>query len=198
MRAAVRDGFRAFTARFEGVCSWMYLDILGLVTTGIGNLIDSVGAALALEWVNRDGSPAASSDIVKAWNTVKGAQSMKLAGGGAFARLTTLRLTPAGIAKLLQGRADIDWALLLNRFPDLETWPANCQLAVLSIAWAAGPAWHAPRFDAAAKAHDWATCAVEGYLNDSGNPGLRPRNVANKALFLAAAAGCDPDVITGV
>ena len=48
MRESVRRGFIGFSAPFEGRLHYMYLDVKGLVTTGVGNLIDSVGAAQAL------------------------------------------------------------------------------------------------------------------------------------------------------
>ena len=50
MRKSVEEAWIGFSTRFEGRIQWMYLDILGLVTTGIGNLIDPKPAALSLPW----------------------------------------------------------------------------------------------------------------------------------------------------
>ena len=58
MRGAVRAAVLEFTARFEGSLPFMYLDfhhkgdgtLDPLVTTGRGNLIDPLGAALRLPW----------------------------------------------------------------------------------------------------------------------------------------------------
>jgi len=43
MKPAAKEGFLALTTNLEGYTSFMYLDVKGLVTTGIGNLIDSGG-----------------------------------------------------------------------------------------------------------------------------------------------------------
>src|SRR4029453_7562541 len=61
---SIRDGFLAFSRPLEGRVPWMYLDIKGLVTTGVGNLIDPVGLASKLPFVHKgDGSPASEVDI---------------------------------------------------------------------------------------------------------------------------------------
>ena len=45
-------------------------------------------------------------------------------------------------------------------------------------------------------ARDWTTAAEEGVIDATGNPGVVPRNAANRALWLAAAHveahGLDP------
>src|SRR5258708_1739922 len=126
MQDIVRDKYSAFTARFEGSVPWMYLDVKGLVTTGIGNLIDSVGAAQSLPWKHADGSPASSAEIADAWQTVKSRQDLKLLGGGnrAFANLSDLRLDADGISGLVQGKLSANEQVLLQRFPAFESWPA--------------------------------------------------------------------------
>ena len=58
MQAVVRNAWRRFNEPLEGLTSWMYLDIKGFVTTGMGNLIDPVPAALALTWHDADGMRA--------------------------------------------------------------------------------------------------------------------------------------------
>src|SRR5207244_2818316 len=61
---SIRDGFLAFSRPLEGRVPWMYLDIKGLVKTGVGNLIDPVGLALKLPFVHKaDGSPASEVEI---------------------------------------------------------------------------------------------------------------------------------------
>lgn len=37
MQIAVRKAWRPFNEPLEGLTSWMYFDIKGLVTTGMGN-----------------------------------------------------------------------------------------------------------------------------------------------------------------
>jgi hypothetical protein len=226
-RPAVLAAFFGFQTRFEGSLPFMYLDDEYLVTTAIGCLVNSIDSVANLEWVHQGtGAPATQAEIAAAWTTVKGATALAKMGGGAFAKLTDLRLTPAAATKLVNDRATSFEAVLLRRFPEYPGWPADAQLGTLSDAWAAGPAWAAPFFDAAARALDWEACAgPEGdagvnyrkdltvpayhalavacrghaWLRDDSeplrpgmprgplNPGLRPRNIANKILFENAA-----------
>ncbi len=197
VKAAVLAAFVAFTGRFEGIVPFMYLDIKGLVTTAIGNLIDSPEAASALPWLHADGSPASRQEIADEWFAVKARQEMAPRGGLAFRAVTHLHLDAGGIAKVVSGKLAANAAYLLHRFPDFNAWPADAQLGILSMAWACGPGFHFPRFEAAIARRDWAQASVECHMNDAGNPGLRPRNLADAVCFMNAAAvdalGSDPE-----
>lgn len=199
MRQAVRDAFVSFTEGFEGKCSWLYLDVKGLVTTAIGNLVDPSAAAVGLPFRHPDGSPATREEILREWVYVKSRIDLALAGGGAFARITTLRLDDAGISQVVLGKLAQTEASLKGRFPDWEDWPADAQLGLLSMAWAAGAGIHFPKFQAAALKQDWTTCTTECHLDDTNNPGLRPRNAANVRLFQNSARvqafGLDPSIL---
>ncbi len=196
MRTVVRQGWVAFTSRFEGVVPFMYLDILGKVTTAIGDLIDSVAEAQALPWVHIQGVigaqygaggplPASAAEVAAEWHYVKSRTDLSQRGGGAYGAITHLRLTDEGILAVVGRRLDAMDHNLAARYPYWEDLPAEAQTAVLSMCWAAGEhsAW--PHFDAALAARDWATCAVQCHLDDAHNPGLKPRNVANRDLFLS-------------
>jgi hypothetical protein len=204
MKQEVRDQFISFTDPIEGKCAWMYLDVLGLVTTGRGNLIDSAPAAMKLPWVRADGQIAECHEIGAEWSYVKGLRERARYGGGAFAGVTHLRLTPAAIDNLTLSKLDEMWAHLVGRFDWLEAAPWPVQLALVSMAWAMGPAFHFPHFEAACERSDWLTCAGprgdanaflacrgESWMRDgtpgqtaaNENPGLRVRNLKNKALF---------------
>jgi GH24 family phage-related lysozyme (muramidase) len=185
--------FTRFTARFEGICPFMYLDVKGLVTTGIGNLIDPMGEAVGLPWVYKaDGAPAPKSEIMSEWEAVKLLQNLKTAGGMGFANHTLLQLTPAGIDQLVADRLAVDENYLKTRFADWSTWPADAQLATLSMAWAMGPAFNFPQWEAAARAKNWKACALQCHISTIGNPGVVPRNAANVTLFGLAANTPDP------
>ncbi len=188
MRPSVRCAFVAFTAKFEGVCAWMYLDVKGLVTTAIGNLIDPVSLALPLPFAHRDGTPAARDEIEVEWRAVKSLQRLSQCGGGVFANHTTLRLSPAVVERIVLAKLAQNESLLLRRFPSFGTWSADAQLGLLSMAWALGPAFRFPRFEAAVTALDFATASRECRMDETHNPGLHPRNVANAVLFANAAA----------
>ena len=197
MRPSVTAVFPAFTADFEGCTRYLYLDVKGLVTTGRGNLVDPMPAALALPWKRHDGSLASSTEVAEAWQTVKGAQWLCQHGGAAFATLTTLRLDPADVDALTLAKLRQNDAALAGRFPFWDDLPASAQLAVHSLAWACGPAFRFPLLEAALADRDWATCADECQMDETGNPGLRPRNAADRALFAACLDPGDPDTISG-
>lgn len=169
----------------------MYLDVLGLVTTGRGNLIDPVATALVLPWKRRDGSRAESAEISAAWNFVKTLQSAKQRGGMWFASQTFLRLTEDDIDALTWAKLDQNESILKQGFGEWDAFPAPAQLGILSMAWAMGARFGFPKFRAAANLQDWDTCTNECKMNETGNPGLVPRNVANRRLFEAARDGVD-------
>ncbi len=194
MRPEVRDGFVAFTERFEGSVPFLYLDVKGLCTTAIGNLVDPLETAYNLPLMRPDGTLASHQEIAAEWHAVKARQDMRLQGGMAYRAVTQLRLTPAGIGSVVLGKLAQVEEHLAGRFPEWESWPWQAQLGVLSVSWACGPAFHFPHFEMALRTQDWALAAVECHLDDSSNPGLRPRNAANKALFLEAAALLDGPV----
>ncbi len=164
-------------------------------------LVDPVETALGLPLMRPDGTPATLYEISAEWHVVKGHTELTQHGGMAYGAVTKLRLTPEGIESVVLAKLTQVAAFLGQRFPEFEHWPWQAQMATLSMAWAAGPSFNAPRFSAAVKDWNWATygkdsqdkpvliggCAKECHLDDSQNPGLRPRNAANRALFEAAA-----------
>lgn len=189
MRPAVRDGFVPTNAPWEGVTTWMYLDVKGLVTCAMGNLIDPVSTATRLPWKRADGAAATAAEIVVEWTRIKARQDMRLSGGGMFRPLATLHLTDDGVKHAVDvtlARMDLAMA---RRFERWEDWPADSQMAALNMCWAVGPAWVAkfPRCAAALDEMDFLTAAVECHIDDTGNPGVKPRNRGNTVLFRNAS-----------
>lgn len=191
MKPEACSQFYDFTKRFEGECAWMYLDVLGLVTTGCGNLIDPIGLALGLPWKIGE-YRATEQEIRDSWNFVKSRDDLKLRGGGVYADLTDLRLSDTSIRALVTDKMLEMESILRVRFPGWEDLPWQAQLATLSLAWACGPRFRFPKFELALNAMDFYTCAVECRINEVGNPGIIPRNAANKQLFLEAAHSEEP------
>jgi GH24 family phage-related lysozyme (muramidase) len=62
MYQSVRDAFYDFNAPMEGVVSWMYLDIKGFVTVGVGNLLPDADSAAALPFIHGDDPAAVAAD----------------------------------------------------------------------------------------------------------------------------------------
>ncbi len=199
MRDSVRRAFVGFTSKFEGVVDCMYLDIKGLVTTAIGNLIDPVQMCAGLPFVHADGSPASWDAIENEWHMIKGNPVLSRRGWRAAKAIASLHLTPDGIAQVVGAKLALNDAQLAHRFPDYEAWPADAQLFANSMAWACGANFHFPKLEAALRAQDFIAASLECHMDDSHNQGLVPRNAANLVLLHNAAKvvadGLDRDVL---
>lgn len=195
MRSSVRSAFIPFTSRLEGVVPWMYLDVKGLVTVAIGNLIDPSGYALSLPFVRSDGSAATQREIAAEWLLIKTTTRLAEQGHLAAKSLARLRLTPAGVERVVLDKLASVEGQLVKRFPAFAEWPADAQLATFSMAWACGAGFRFPKMAAALQAQDFVGAARECHMNETGNPGLKPRNLANKAMYLNASKAACPETL---
>lgn len=204
MKASVASIFTQYQTLFEGKCSWLYLDVKGLVTTAIGLLVDPLPLALQLPW-QINGYAATQQEIIQAWNTVKNRSDMKMMGGGAYVSLTSIRLTDAGINTATLQKAMSMETYLRQGFPSYDNVPADAQLGLFSIAWACGPSFGPswPLFSAAFNNGDFIACSTQCSISAMGNPGVVPRNAATMKLFRAAANAVsnpsvyDPNLVNG-
>ncbi len=199
MWPSVREAFPKFTDTFEGKCSWMYLDVLGLVTTGRGNLIDPWYQEIPhIGWHHvgwqKEGQIATDDEVYAAWVAVKMRQDLRTHGGGEFFPITSLRLTLQAIDSLTFAKLDEVEVTLQKRFPNWQILPADAQLGCLSLAWACGANFKFPKFEQALRDQDYLACALESQMDASGNPGLVPRNAAQARLFLNAQTCINADL----
>lgn len=141
MHASVAAAWPKFCERWEGRLAYMYLDVKAKVTTGTGNLIDSVGAAQALPWLKADGARATPAEIEAEWRRIKARTDLAPKSGYAFAKVATLHLDAATLDRLLVDKSAEFWTRLAQSVPQLEAWPADAQLAALDTAWQNGPAF---------------------------------------------------------
>lgn len=183
-----RARFVAFTERYEGRIDFLYADIKGLVTIGAGCLVDPVSLALSLRLRWPDGGLASADQIRDEWMRIKTTPGLAQKGAGAASKVAKLRLSPADLDALTLARLDATVTALVRRWPAFASWPWRAQLAVCSWAWAVGAAAKFPKFEAALLAGDWAAAAEECTIREEGNPGVAPRNRANRELLLQAAA----------
>lgn len=192
MRPVVRDAWIAFTEPLEGGIPYLYADIRGLVTIAYGNLVDPLSSALPLPLMHPGGLAATKAEITSAWLAVKG-DALAASRGHLYAkRLTTIRLTREGMGALALGKLDANDAVLRQRLPDWEDYPAAVQMALHSLSWACGARFNFPRLISAVKARDFEAAAAEIHMNDRTpegllNAGIRPRNLANRILMRNAA-----------
>jgi GH24 family phage-related lysozyme (muramidase) len=192
MTPAAREAFLAKTRELEGVCQWLYLDVRGLVTVGIGNLVDPIGSLWAanLDWRSGD-EPAADSEIWAAWRTVKGHQELRTHGGGAFQGLTAIRATDESIDRLVELTMTRFERELRRFFPEMPGWPDSAWVSVMLMAWALGASFPSrwPKLTAALRTLDFGTAALECSMSDAGqNASFKERNRLVREGFLAAAA----------
>lgn len=210
MHDTVQAQFRAFNEPFEGAVPYMYLDIKGLVTVGVGNLIDPVELATALPFsfktrpgIAAPGAPASRDQITAEWQKLKADSSLARKGARACDAVTELELHNDAIDELIGDRLARNERFLIRQepFKAFGDWPADAQMALLSMAWAMGPGgplnFH--RFCASCKTLDFSAAALECKMNEDGNPGLIPRNRANRLLLsnaaLVLAQGLEPDTL---
>jgi hypothetical protein len=199
---SVLSAFQKWTEDNEGRLPYMYLDVLGKVTTGIGNLIDSVFAAQALPWKHgASGSLATPSEVATGWAAVKALQDQKEASGRytAFQNATDLRLSQSDVDNLFQSVLSDFTSKLKVGFPNFDSLPADAQMALLGMSWALGPnfapGW--PKFTAAVNASppDFLVASTESRIIN----GTVKRNAAQAFMLLNANSvsknGLDPSVL---
>lgn len=211
MHDSVRDIWLEFNDPLEGRVAKPYPDILGLVTVGVGNLIDAPGVkdpndawtrvskmVLGLPWLLDSGAPASSAAVAKAWMAVKLDTLSAQLGWRRAAALpeNVIHLSDEAIDDLVMQKLDENDAIFAASFPHWENYSADAQLAVHSMGWAMGPGFLAkfPRFTAAFKSGDFYRAARECKIYpERGTVVVRNRrNVA--CLLNASRRGSGDDV----
>jgi hypothetical protein len=213
MHQSVRDYWISFNDPLEGRVHFMYLDVKGYVSTGIGNKIDqtardnsaptaqervdSLAAAGRLRWlVNDVDAEATPDDIAAEWDSVKSRLDLAPLGHGRFAPpLTRLHVDDDEIDRHVFEKLDEMESVLIDRldasghssFGEFASWPANAQLATLSMAWAMGPKFRFPKFQGHVSTRNWVGAADECHFTpDVGT--IIIRNKLDRAHFLLARA----------
>lgn len=205
MQQSVRDYWITFNDPLEGRVNFMYLDTKGYVSTGIGNKIDetardnsaptaaeraaSLAAADRLRWlVNGTDTEATPDEIADDWDTVKSHLELAPLGHLSFRPpLTSLHVDDDEIDRHVFEKLDEMEAVLTGRpeFTDFGSWPANAQLATLSMCWAMGPMFRFPKFQAHVAERNWTGAADEcHFAPDVGT--IIIRNKLDRAHFLLA------------
>ncbi|KOV61352.1 peptidoglycan-binding domain-containing protein [Streptomyces sp. MMG1121] len=207
---SVRNYWIGFNDPLEGRVHFMYLDQKGWVSTGIGNKIDetahpdsaptdaerqsSLAEARDFHWlVNDDDSDATADQIAADWDAVKGHLELAAQGHNAFRPLTSLHVGDDEIDRGVFSKLDQMESVLLSHseFGDFADWPANAQLAALSMSWALGPTLNDfPVFRAAVANHDWNGAADQCHFTpDEGT--IQIRNKLDREHFLLAQLVAD-------
>ena len=203
LQPGVIDNWVTLNKPLEGVLTFMYTDALNLVTTGMGNLVDSSQSgsstpwapALLLPWKNPDGSLADEATVIAQWQAVKngGVNSSVNAGP-----LTTIRLDSDGIQQAVQKTLDENETLLRGHFRNWDNLPADAQAAIMSMAWAMGAGFPVTftQFTADINAGNFAQAANDSTFQ---GVGVQNRIAMDKAMLnnaqIVADNGYDPTVL---
>lgn len=208
MNAAALAVWLELTRDLEGVCPWLYLDVAGLVTVGVGNLVDPPGRLWMADLDWRIGGRAATHEEVwEAWGRVKQRQDWKGRGGGqkCWGKLTAPRATTESIDRLVSKTAGRFFGILISYFRELPGWPDDAQIALMLMAWAMGPDFphKYPKFSAACRALDFASwvtlpdgklelapncAAAQAHMSEVGqNPSFIRRNAIVKDRLITAS-----------
>ncbi|WP_240135384.1 peptidoglycan-binding domain-containing protein [Streptomyces sp. MUM 178J] len=212
MHQIVRDYWIAFNDPLEGRVNYMYLDQKGWVSTGIGNKIDqtvaanslptpaersaSLSLANELRWLGSGDSRATADLIAAEWDKVKARLDLAHLGHKAFKPpFTSLHLEDGEIDRHVFAKLNQMESFLTRRpeFADFASWPANAQLATLSMCWALGPAFKFPKLQRHVSVRNWNGAADECHFNpDVGT--IKIRNKLDRAHFLLAQTVEDRDL----
>lgn len=190
MYPSVHAAFVPFNAPFEACVDYLYLDVKGLVSSGLGNLLEPIGCVQRLDFVHPDGRYASQFEIMGSWRRVKQSDLDPLDGGEQYAKLTTIRLTRESLDALIEQKLRSMEANVRIHFRNWASLPADMQLLILCMAWAMGPGFpdKFPKFTAAVNAEEWATAAAECLMDEKDqNDSFHRRNAAH--LVLARNAG---------
>jgi hypothetical protein len=180
----------SYNSSFEGFIRHMYLDVKGLVTVGVGNLLATSAEAAALPFTHGlNGGPASAGEKTAAWNLVKNAppgRPVSQNGGDIYGALTDLRLNDAAINALVLAKSVALDAFNTTQFPQTyPTFPADAQLGLIGVQW--GGAWNTfSKLKVQVTNREWFGAARECFFSETGNPGVKPRNISNRWLFSLA------------
>jgi len=147
----------------EGNIAHMYLDTVGKVTVGVGNMLPDVAAAKRLAFVVRaTKKKATGSEIEADFNSVKKQSKGRIASS--YKNHTKLDLPATAIDKLLDARIAEFTTLLRAKFVKFSSFPVPAQLALLDMAFnlgVTGLMTKFPNMRKAVEAKNWATAAKE-------------------------------------
>jgi len=147
----------------EGSISHMYLDTVGKVTVGVGNMLPDVASSQKLAFVDRKTMKAATKDEIKA-EFEKVSKLTKGLKASAYKKDTTLDLSATTIDTLLDNRIETFKKELKLKFPSFDTYPMTVQFALLDMAFNLGSnglVTKFPSFKKAIEAKDWTKAASE-------------------------------------
>lgn len=176
--------FRNHVGIFEGVVQYMYLDVEGNVTVGIGHLIDDAAAAKILPFHDRQTRLASQSvHIENAFNKVLRHIEKARGGASAFKEITRIDLDLDAIEALFEADVRQTIVELEHEYPNYKTYPGMVQLGMLDLAYNMGARNFASQFQEFKKGLDdrnWAKVAMESRRRETDKKGKFLEQVQNR------------------
>ena len=146
----------------EGSTTWLYCDVRGFVTVGIGNLVSSSDAAKAYPFVHRDTNAfATDEEKIAGWQAVKDAYN-QTKSAMFYQSICDLRLALDYVKSLVATRLSNEFVPGIIRLcPRFASFPLPARRALVDMAFNLGV--HGlgmfPHMLAACNAGDWAMAA---------------------------------------
>lgn len=196
------EAYHKFSVDLEGRVPYMYCDCLGLITTGVGNLINTEWQAKALPWLLGDGTMADTADVMADWQKLAAGRAYYAARKwSVYAKTMKCHLADEAIDALCLKQLAANEASYRKRWLDYDKFPADAQLAIHSMGWAVGAAFYQkfPRLSECIDRQDWEGAVASCKIREEGNPGVVPRNAKNRFCFhnaaIVKAQGSDADTL---
>jgi GH24 family phage-related lysozyme (muramidase) len=122
----------------EGFTTWLYCDVRGLVTVGIGNLVASPQACAELPFQRHDGTGATLDEKCDAWMRVHNAFD-KSKAAIYYQAFSDVRLTEDFVRSLVSQRLEREFLPGIVRLcPRFETFPLPARRALVDMAYNLG------------------------------------------------------------
>lgn len=195
MHQSAKEQIVDHIAWFEGNVPYMYLDSLGLVSTGVGNLLDPYSRyGKRVRFSRANGTPATDAEVKAEFDLVK---SKVIPGGTApqaafrsyraFEAITKLRATwPDVYTAVVEALRQHEAAALQYFGRDFDTFPADVQVVLVQMSYAGG--LYARRLSLAPllKKRDFIAARSHTYLSNpsQGQAGYKKYNAAFRMMMM--------------
>lgn len=149
---------------FEGKVPWLYRDMRGNVTCGVGKMLANMEAALALPFYTAEGKPATAAQIESDWKRVMGMPFSAKYAAAYYRCANSLMLEDEDIDSMLVEVLRTCDGELATEFAAYAEFPACVKMALLDMDYNLGSTklrTTYPKFNAAVNAKDWLTAAAE-------------------------------------
>src|SRR5262249_17861235 len=204
MHPSAKNQIVDYLAEFEAYATWMYLDSLGLVTTGIGILLDpyeKYGRVLpwydkvSMQPVNDEGVIKTEFQMVKSKNGPKGVPAwstdpaQNFAYFKTFEPITQLRAKDSDINSAVLNIGSQKEAACRQYFgADYDRYPADVQVVLTQMSYAGGLSARKHDLIPLLAAHDWLGAREYTYLTNptQGKAGYAKYNACFRQLMLNA------------